>query len=91
MKIIRDGKEFELTMGELMVAYDEYRLENCVEDIKDIYRQSEDEVELTENQIKEIAEQALHNLGKNDSYCESYWMSLQYTFDECVSEYIEEE
>lgn len=91
MKIIRDGKEFELTMGELMNAHDEYELENCIEDIKDVYRQSESEIELTENQIKEIAEQALHNLGKNDSYCESYWISLQCTFDEYVDKYCEEE
>ena len=84
MKIYRDGKEFELTFSELMQAHEEYKLDCMIEDVKNAYEQSEHEVDLSEEQIREVASQALHNLGKNDSYFEAYWMSVQYTLDDYI-------
>ena len=77
MKIIRDGKEFELTFSELMRAHEEYELNGMIEDVKSTYDQGEYDVELSEEQIEEIAMFALHNLGKNDGYMESYCMSVE--------------
>jgi hypothetical protein len=84
MKIYRDGKEFELTFSELMQAHEEYKLDCMIEDVKNVYEQSEHEVDLSEEQTREMAIQALHNLGKNDSYFEAYWMSVQCTLDDYI-------
>lgn len=85
MKIIRDGKEFELTFSELMSAHKEYELDCMIEDVKSQYAQDEYDVELTDKQIEEVAILALHNLGKNDSYFESYWMSVEYTLNDYIN------
>ncbi len=81
MKIIRDGKEFELTFSELMRAHEEYELNGMIEDVKGIYEQGEYDVDLSEEQIREIAGFALHNLSNNDGYMESYWISVECTLD----------
>lgn len=86
MKIIRDGKEFELTLNEMHQAYEEYKLDCMIDDVRGEYEQGEYDADLSEDQLKEIAEWALHNLGKNDGYYESYWMSVEYT----ISQYIDE-
>ena len=84
MKIIRDGKEFELTFRELIQAYEEYEFNCMVEDVKDKYEQGEYEVELTEEQFREIARLALRAVNMNDSYFEAYWMSVKYTLDDYI-------
>ena len=85
MKIFRDGKEFELTFSELMSAHEEYELDCMIEDVKSKYADEEHDVELSEDQIREVAIDALHNLGKNDSYFESYWMSVEYTLNDYIN------
>lgn len=84
MKIIRDGKEFELTFSELIQAHEEYEFDCMVEDVKDQYEQGEYEVELTEEQFREIASFALRTVNRNDSYFEAYWMSVNYTLDDYI-------
>lgn len=84
MKIIRGGKEFELTFSEILRAHEEYELDCMVEDVKNQYEQGEYDIELSEEQIKEVASFALHNLGKNDSYFEAYWMSVEYTLNDYI-------
>jgi hypothetical protein len=84
MKIYRDGKEFELTFSEMIQVSDEYKLECMIEDVRGAYEQGEYDVDLSEKQIREVASCALHNLGKNDSYYEAYWMSVQYTLDDYI-------
>lgn len=85
MKIYRDGKEFELTFSELMSAHEEYELDCMIEDVKSQYERDGYDVELTEKQIEKVASLALHNLGKNDSYFESYWMSVEYTLGDYIN------
>lgn len=84
MKIYRDGKEYELTFSELMRAHEEYELDGMIEDVKSTYAQGEYDVDLSEEQIEEIAMFALHNLGRNDGYMESYWMSVECTLDNYI-------
>jgi hypothetical protein len=84
MKIIRDGKEFELTFSELIQAQEEYELDCMIEDVKDRYAQGEYEVDLSDEQIKEVARLALRNVNRNDSYFEAYWMSVEYTLDDYI-------
>ena len=84
MKIYRDGKEFELTFSEMIQAYEEYKLDCMVEDVKNVYEQGEYDVELSEDDISEVASFALHNLSKNDSYFEAYWMSVECTLDNYI-------
>ena len=84
MKIYRDGKEYELTFSEMVQANEEYKLDCMVEDVRNVVESGTRDVELTEEQIKEVAVQALHNLGKNDSYYEAYWMSITYTLDDYI-------
>lgn len=76
MKIYRDGKEYELTFSELIQAHKEYELDCMIEDVKDRYAQGEYDVDLSDEQIEDIAMFAVHNLSKNDSYFEAYWMSV---------------
>jgi predicted SpoU family rRNA methylase len=84
MKIFRDGKEYELTFSEMIQAHEEYELDCMVEDVKNVYEQGEYDVELSEDDISEVASFALHNLSKNDSYFEAYWMSVEYTLDNYI-------
>jgi hypothetical protein len=85
MKIYRDGKEYELTFSEMIQANEEYKLDCMIEDVKEQYENGEYDVELTDEQIEEVASLALHNLGKNDSYFESYWMSVEYTLGDYIN------
>ena len=84
MKIYRDGKEFELTFNEMIQANEEYKLDCMIEDIKSILESGARDVDLSDAQIKEVAIAAVHNLGKNDSYYEAYWMSAEYTLDDYI-------
>lgn len=84
MKIYRDGKEYELTFSEMIQAHEEYEFDCMVEDIDGIMESGTRDVELSTEQINEVASLALHNLGKNDSYFEAYWTSVEYTLDDYI-------
>lgn len=86
MKIYRDGKEFELTFTEIIQAHEEYELECAMDDVESIYEQGEYGVDLSDEQIKDVARRALRNLNKNDSYYESYWLTVEYTLDQYVKD-----
>jgi hypothetical protein len=85
MKIIRDGKEFELTFSELISAHEEYEFDCMIEDVRNQYEQGEYDIELSEEQIREVAGYALRTLSNNDSYFESYWLSVEYTLDDYIN------
>ena len=84
MKIYRDGKEYELTFGEMIQANEEYKLDCMVEDVRNKFEEGDYDVELSEKQIKEVAMFAVNNLSKNDSYFEAYWMSVEYTLNDYI-------
>jgi hypothetical protein len=85
MTIYRGGKAFALTFSELISAHEEYELDCMIADVKSKYEDEGHDVKLSDDQIREIAIDALHNLGKNDSYFESYWMSVEYTLNDYIN------
>lgn len=91
MKIIRNGQEFELTFSELMAAYDEYKLDCMVADVREKLALNSDYegIKLSDEQIQDIANNAIHNLSKNDNYFEAYWDSVNYTLKECADELLQ--
>lgn len=84
MKIIRDGKEFELTQQELREAYMEKHMEYLKEDVSS--QAESDEIELDESDINVIAERFEDALGKSDGYWDHYWGAMEYV----IKEYVEE-
>jgi hypothetical protein len=88
IKRIVDGKEieFKLTTREIIQAHEEYELDCTIDDVTSIYEQGEYDVDLSEEQLEEVAKLALHNLSKNDGYYESYWMSVEYTIDQYIDD-----
>ena len=85
MKIFRNGEEFELAFSELMSAHEEYEFDCMIADVKSIIESGTRDIALSDKQIEEVASNALHNLGKNDSYYEAYWMSVEYTLDDYIN------
>lgn len=76
MKIKRGDQEIELTFTEMMQAYEEYRLDCALEDVKGLCEQAD--IKLTDAEMSKIARDALAGLGKNDLYFEAYWDTFQY-------------
>lgn len=84
MKIVRDGKEFELTQRELREAYTEKHMEYLKEDV--IFQAESDEIALDESDLDIIAERFGHSLECCDGYWDYYWGVMEYV----IKEYIEE-
>lgn len=82
MKITRNGQEFELTYLELMAAHTEYEHRSTIEDIDARYDEYERGVGLTSDDMREIAERVINNLGHCDRYFETYWDVVDQTIDE---------
>lgn len=83
MKIIRNGIEYKLTVAEMREVYNKMKTEYLIEDIQ--AKANEMEIELPNESIKRIANIVDKSLGNNDSYWESYWMTI-----ECVIREIED-
>lgn len=80
MKITRDGKEYELTTTELETAYREQKYNYLAEDVR---AKAEDMgIDLTGVDIDDITDRADNCLDRNDSYWESYWMSIEYALED---------
>lgn len=88
MKIIRDGKEIELTKEEIMEAGCEceriYRIEDLMNSAELI------EIEPDENKrtklVKDIAPMFEEYLSYSDEYNEAYWKTARWT----IRDYMEE-
>lgn len=85
MKIYRDGEAFELTFGEIIQAHEEYEHHCAIEDVESILESGAREVELSSDQISEVASLALRRLNKNDNYFESYWMTIEDEIDDYIN------
>ena len=85
MKIRRDGIEYELTYEEMRKAYDELDEFYIIEDIKSRY-EKEDMPGITYQDLQEIARRINRTLENNDSYWESYWLSVKYTVEAYLKE-----
>lgn len=84
MKIFRNGEAFELTFTEIIQAHEEYELECAMDDVRSLI--GPETPRLSDKQVKEIARRTLRNLNKNDSYYESYWLTVEYTLDQYVKD-----
>ena len=80
MKIIRDGMEYELTAAEMRDIYEKMKLEYLKDDIAS--KAEEMEVELSDNDMTCIVNMVDKCLCNNDSYMESYWMTIEYVLKE---------
>lgn len=89
MKIIRNGQEFELTKEECNKIYDALDREYKKEDI--LIKLEEMGVELDDKDLNVIVDQVERVLGKNDSYLEAYWDSIEsviYKYEKYVNDKI---
>ena len=75
MKIIRDGKEYELTGMELYAAYRECKRSCFAEDVRT--KAEEMGIELTDEEANELADVAEDSLNNCDSFWEDYWMAIE--------------
>jgi hypothetical protein len=81
MKINRNGMEIELTWQEIREAYEIMDLEYFKEDV--ICRAEEMSKKLSEEDVNRIAAVAKRDIEHNDSYWESYWMTIEYAIENC--------
>ena len=86
MKIYRDGKEIELTAEELRMAYEEKHLEYFAEDVRNSAEGMELEEEFDETDYDELVRRFDRALGRNGSYWDSYWCTLENVIEEYVEE-----
>lgn len=93
MKIIRNGKEFELTRGELFDAYMEQRWLFAVQNIEmnmENYLEDEEYEILKDN--REFIEDAAHELIRNeDKYDMDYSEALKDAIEETKDIYLDAE
>ncbi len=80
MKIVRNGIEYKLTAAEMREVYSKMKEEYLMEDIQ--AKADEMDIELSDENIKKIADSADKALSNNDSYWESYWMTIEYVIRE---------
>lgn len=83
MKIIRDGKEFELTQEELRKAYEVKNMEYLMEDVT---CKIEDEFDLDDDELAIIVERFENALEHNDMYWDCYWDTMEYVINEYIRE-----
>lgn len=86
MKIYRDGKEIELTAEELRMAYEKKRFEYFTEDVRSKAEDMELEIEFDNTDYKALAWRFEKALGRNDSYWDSHWCTLEYVINEYIKE-----
>ena len=82
MKIIRDGKEIQLTDDEIFNAYKEYHHDCLKEDV--LSKAEEMEVEIPDDLLNRVLYRADKSLDNNDSYWETYWMSIEYAIEDVL-------
>lgn len=79
MKIIRNGIEIELTNEEIREAHEIKKKEYLIEDI--CCKLEEMEIEMSEQEIEDVAGITESTLGNHDSYWECYWLSIEYAIE----------
>ena len=80
MKIVRNGIEYKLTAAEMRVIYEKMKDEYLREDIES--KAYEMEIDLSKTDVDNIVRRVDKCLSNNDSYMESYWLSIEYVLNE---------
>lgn len=88
MKIIRDGKEIELTISEIREACWEYdkqkRIEDLVEELE-LYVAEEDERNKLAKEIEPLFDKYI---GLNHGYWERYWSIARMAIEDYLKEHV---
>lgn len=79
MKIIRNGIEIELTWAEMREIYEFMKRDYIKDDI--VCKLKETGIELDDDEIENIVEIVESGLSHNDSYWESYWLTIEYAIE----------
>ena len=82
MKIVRNGIEYKMTYAEMREAYEIMHAEYLREDV--LFRLEEMEIALSNETVDYIVQRVDKCLGNNDSYWESYWMTIENIIEENV-------
>lgn len=94
MKIIRDGKEYELTRDEIMACYFQERLRLDLQDIKYIIKKKKkwqdlyNKLEQDENFAKEFA--LKYRYFKNKSFADEEWSCMTTAYDYRIGKFEED-
>lgn len=80
MKIVRNGIEIELTWAEMREIYEFMKRDYIKDDI--VFKLEETGIELDDDEIENIVEIVESGLSHNDSYWESYWLTIEYALNE---------
>ena len=75
MTIYRDGQAIELTSEECREIYNELDKEFHKEDFRS--RLEAMEIEFDDSDLNALVERFDYSLGKNDSYWDSYWCTVE--------------
>ena len=75
MTIYRDGQAIELTSEECREIYNEIDKEFHKEDFRS--RLEAMEIEFDDSDLNALVERFDYSLGKNDSYWDSYWCTVE--------------
>lgn len=86
MKIIRDGKEFELTREEVRMIYTEEEIRYRKEDIIQRVEEMEYAIQNINDCITELNWYVENELEHNDYYWQEYW----HTIDHAIEAYMED-
>lgn len=84
MKIIRDGKEFELTGLELQQAYEEFATDCAKVDI--LTTAESMDVKIPEESLDKLTQRLDNVVGNDDGYWDSYWCDVEYVIREYLKE-----
>jgi hypothetical protein len=80
MKIIRNGIWYELTREEMREAYEKIKEEYLREDIESSAEAME--IKLSGNTMDYVVRRVDKSLSNNDSYWDSYWMTIENILEE---------
>lgn len=84
--ICRSGSDIKLTEDESERIYRIVKSRHLLEDVIHHCIQRDDCEKLEDLDYALIANKAEHTIKNNDSYWESYWLSIEYTTDEYLKE-----
>lgn len=84
MTITINGIEHELIFQEMLKVHREVEREYLKEDI--ISKAYDMDIYVPTEELDKVAERVNKTLENNDSYWESYWMSIEYVLKEAAKE-----
>lgn len=85
-KIIREGKEIVLNQYEMEKIYDALKYKYRREDIECRLEDNYPDVSFNDEEMKILQDRIEHSLGNNDSYYEAFWMTIDMSIENFITE-----